>query len=215
MPQRPFLEREPLVRSQVIEPNPLGVHAPVLGRVVEEHHVGLHPLGVEDAGGQAQDGVQPALVHDVAPDVSAHAGFKQHVVGQHHGGAATGFEQMLDEHEEEVGGFLGADVGGEVGLDAGFLGAAEGRVGEHHVHPVGLGDFSYKVFANPSTSKRSPRRIGENAGTGLAGETGFGIGGALGLTRRMRTPRAVAVVQKRHRAKPMRPVGNSHTPKRS
>jgi hypothetical protein len=62
----------------------------------EEQHVGLDALGVKDAGGQAQDGVQVALVHQVAADVGAHIAFKQHVVGQHHGGAAAGLEAAVD-----------------------------------------------------------------------------------------------------------------------
>ena len=44
---------------------------------------------------------------------------------------------MLDEHQEQVSRFLGAHVGRKALLDARLLDAAEGRVGQHHVHPLG------------------------------------------------------------------------------
>ncbi len=44
---------------------------------------------------------------------------------------------MLDQHQEQVGGFLGAHVRRKTGLDAGLLDAAKGRVREDDVHPVG------------------------------------------------------------------------------
>ena len=45
-------------------------------------------------------------------------------------------EQLHDEHEEQVGGLPGAELGREVVLDAVLFHAAERRVGEDHVHPV-------------------------------------------------------------------------------
>ncbi len=82
------------------------------------------PLRVEDAGGQAQDGVQVALVHQVAADVAADVALEQHVVGQHHGGAATGLEATVDvlqEGELFVAGGVGKVIA--AGQAAAFLGA--------------------------------------------------------------------------------------------
>ena len=91
MRQRGALAEAGHVGAQVVDPDFLGV-ALVLLATGEEQHVGLDALGVEDAGGQAQDGVQVALVHQVGADLLAVAVVKQHVVGQHHGGPAAGFE---------------------------------------------------------------------------------------------------------------------------
>jgi hypothetical protein len=74
--------------------------------------------------------VQVALVHQVAADVGADVAFEQHVVGQHHGGTAAGFQAAVDVLQE--GELLVAGGVGEVvpaGQAAALLGA-EGRVGE-------------------------------------------------------------------------------------
>jgi hypothetical protein len=43
--------------------------------------------------------------------------------------------------QEQQRGFRRLHVGREVGLDAGFFLAAEGRVGEDHVHPLAVADL--------------------------------------------------------------------------
>ena len=45
-------------------------------------------------------------------------------------------EEANDEGQEKVGGFAGLEVLGKVALDAVFLLAAEGRIGEDDVHAV-------------------------------------------------------------------------------
>ena len=60
--------------------------------------------------GQAQYGVQVALVHQVAANVGAYIALKQHVVGQHHSGAATRGQvaiNVLQKTELLVGGGVG------------------------------------------------------------------------------------------------------------
>src|SRR5690606_30187341 len=91
---------------------------------------------VEHAIGQAHHGVQVALGEQLFLDAALDAFAKQEAVGQHHGGAATVFEQVHDQHQKQVGRFAGAEGGGEVGLDAVFFHAAKGRVGHDAVHPV-------------------------------------------------------------------------------
>lgn len=46
-----------------------------------------------------------------------------------------------DELEEEQGGFGGAFVVGEIVLNAFFLRATEGRIGENHIHALLVADF--------------------------------------------------------------------------
>ncbi|MND55561.1 hypothetical protein D3C80_466490 [compost metagenome] len=126
------------IGAQVIDPDSLGA-ALLLIRVagaalLEEEHIGLDPLGVEDAGGQTQDGVQVALVHQIAAHLGTDPGFKQHVVGQHHGGAATGLEATIDvlqEGELLVAGLVGEIVAGIAGFAP--LAGAKGRVGEDDI----------------------------------------------------------------------------------
>ena len=66
-------------------------------------------------------------------DAGLDAFAEEGAVGQHEAGAAAGLEELHEEHEEEVGGLAGAELGGEVGLDAVLLHAAEGRVGDDDV----------------------------------------------------------------------------------
>ena len=117
------------------------VEPDVLGRLalVEEQQVGADAgVGIEDAVGQADDGVEVALLQQVFLDAGLDAFAEERAVGQHDCGAAAGLEQPHDEDEEQVGGLAGAELGGEVGLDAVLLHAAEGRVGDDDVHAVGL-----------------------------------------------------------------------------
>ena len=112
-----------------------------LGRLafLEEQQVGADAgVGFEHAVGQAHDGVQVALFQQMFLEAGLDAFAEQRAVGQHDGGAATGFEQADEQRQKQVGGFLGAEVGGEVGFDAVFFTPAKGRVGEDDVHPVGL-----------------------------------------------------------------------------
>ena len=73
------------VGAQIIDPDFLRV-ALVFLAAGEKEHIGFDALGVKDAGGQAQDGVQVALVHEVGADLLAVAVGKEHVVRQHHRG---------------------------------------------------------------------------------------------------------------------------------
>jgi len=72
------------VGAKVVDPDVFGavfflqfVFGAALG---EEQHIGFYALSIKDAGGQAQDGVQVALVHQVAAHVGADASFEQHVI---------------------------------------------------------------------------------------------------------------------------------------
>ncbi len=103
----------------------------------EEQQVGLDAgVGGEDAVGQADDGVQVALAEQLFLDPRFDAFAEQRAVGQDNGGTAVVPEQFDDQHEEEIGGFLGTHVGGEVGFGAGFLGAAEGRIGQDDINLI-------------------------------------------------------------------------------
>ena len=89
---------------------------------LEEEQVGADAgVGFEDAVGQADDGVQVALLQQVFLEAGLHAFAEEGAVGQDHGGAAAGLEQADDQGEEEVGGLAGLEVLGEVALDAVFL----------------------------------------------------------------------------------------------
>ena len=103
--QRPRLAEGGHVGAHVVDPDGLGVALSVL-RAGEEDHVGLDALRIEDAGRQAQDGVQVAPVHQHLrrrrPPV-----LEQHVVRHDHGGAAAGLQRaddVLDKGELLVGG---------------------------------------------------------------------------------------------------------------
>ena len=89
------------VRAQVVEPDFFGV-AMVRLAAREEEHVRLDALRVEDARRQAQDGVQVALLHEVAADGLTVAIGEKDIVGQDDGGArlAVMLEAAVDVLEE-------------------------------------------------------------------------------------------------------------------
>ena len=62
----------------------------------EEEDVGLDTLGVKDARGQAQEGVQVAFLQQLAPHRFAGAAFKKDVVGHDDGRLAVDFQQFVD-----------------------------------------------------------------------------------------------------------------------
>ena len=74
------------IGAQVIEPDLLGI-ALVRSAAGKEQHISLDPLGVENAGGQAQDGMQITLVHQVNADFLTLAVGKEDVIRQDHSGA--------------------------------------------------------------------------------------------------------------------------------
>ena len=119
--------------------NAVLVEPDLLGRLalLKEQKVGADAgIGLEDAVGQADDGVQVALLHQMFLEPRLHAFAEERAIGQHHGGAAFWLQDADDEGEEEVGGLAGLEVLGEVALDAVFLAPAEGRIGENDVHAI-------------------------------------------------------------------------------
>ena len=57
-------------------------------------------VGIEDAVGQADDGVEVALGEEGFLDARLHAFAEERAVRQHETGAAAGFEQFHDQHQE-------------------------------------------------------------------------------------------------------------------
>ena len=64
------------VGAQVVNPEFLRPWLFLRGLAVEEQHVRLHALRVEDAGGQAQKRMHVRLLEQFAPDGFACAAFK-------------------------------------------------------------------------------------------------------------------------------------------
>ncbi len=118
------------VGTEVIDPDFFGIALVGLA-TGEEEDVRLHALGVEDAGGEAEDGVEIALLHEVPPDVFAHAGLEEDIVREDDGGASASGEATVDVLDEAE--LLVAGREGEVraaGQAAALL-RAEGRIGKH------------------------------------------------------------------------------------
>ena len=95
-------------------------------------------VGFEDAVGQADDGVEVALLHQMFLEPRLDAFAEERAVGQDDGGATAWLEQADDEGEKEIGGLAGLEVLGKVAFDPVLLLPAEGRIGEDDVHSVGL-----------------------------------------------------------------------------
>ena len=135
------------------------VEPDVPGRLafLEEQEVGADGgIGFEHGVGQADDGVEVALLHQVFFESGFDAFAEQGAVGEDDCGASARLEQSDDQGEKQVRGFLGAKVRGEVALDTVFFLAAEGRIGQHHV---------YALFLFPPD-------VGPGQGVVVANETG-------------------------------------------
>lgn len=65
--------------AQVVIPHAVGIFF-ISFTALEEEYVGFHALCVEDAGGQAQDRVHVAFIHEVLADTLAVAIGEEHVV---------------------------------------------------------------------------------------------------------------------------------------
>ena len=147
-----LLERVVDVGTVVVEPD-LFCPGPFPTRLaVEEKDVGLNPLGIKDAGRQAQDGVQVAFLQQLAPHRLPRAAFKEHVVRHHYCRFPMDLQQLMDVlHKIQllVAGRSPEVVAnhglrfplhfaffGDVG-DAGLF--TKGRVGQNHV--VGIAGF--------------------------------------------------------------------------
>lgn len=144
-----------LVGAEVVDPEVFGPGLFAGFFALEEEDVGFDSLGVEDAGGEAQEGVDVAAFEEFAADGFAGAAFEEDVVGEDDGGAAADHkfaDDVLEEVELFVAGggpevgalvflFLGGDLAvvADDGVAALF---AEGGIGENHVEfpAAGLGE---------------------------------------------------------------------------
>ncbi len=104
VPKRCALIEAEHITAQVVDPDVYGAVLLLLRfldrAIAKEKHVSLDPLGIENAGRQAQDGVQVALVHQVAMDLGTDTGLEQDVIRQHYSGRASGLEAAVDVLQE-------------------------------------------------------------------------------------------------------------------
>lgn len=113
-----------LIGPQIVDPEVFGPGLFAGFFALEEEDVGFDALGVEDAGGESQEGVDVAAFEEFAADGFAGAAFEEDVVGEDDGGATSDGEfadDVLEEVELFVAGggpefvalvflFLGADL---------------------------------------------------------------------------------------------------------
>jgi hypothetical protein len=87
-------------------------------------------LSIENAGGQTQDSVQVALVHQVGAYQFPSVALEQHIIGHYHGSTATGLEAAVDVLQKAELLITGGE--GEVGArgEPTALLITERRVGE-------------------------------------------------------------------------------------
>ena len=88
------------VGPQVVNPQRLGPRLLLGGLGVEEQHVGLHALGVENAGRQPQQRVNIELLEQVAANGLPGTALEQHVVGHDDGAPPIDRQQRLDVLQE-------------------------------------------------------------------------------------------------------------------
>ena len=102
----------------------------------EEQKIGTDAsVGIEDAIGQADDGVEVALAEQGLLDPRFDAFAEKGAIGQDQSGPAAGLEDSHQQYQEEIGGLPGAVLGRKIALNAVLLHAAEGGIGDNHIHP--------------------------------------------------------------------------------
>ena len=157
---------ETLARSQVIDPQLL-CPGLVAGRsAVEKEHVRFHPVGIENARGQAQQRVYVTFLEQPVSDGFGSAAFEEHVVRYYHCRTTIRFEKRHDMlHEVQL--FVARRSNKIVTLvDQTFLVTlavavhkhhaallTEGRIGEHHIECLlgllhkRIGDFDRAMLS--------------------------------------------------------------------
>ncbi len=149
----------------------------------KEEQVGLDArVGVEDAIGQAHDGVEVAAGQQFFLEAGLDAFPEKGAIGQDHGRPSAILQQPDDEGEEEVGGFLSAEFLREVGLRAVFLYPTKGRIGEDDVHfvvcaPVAVGLGEVVAALDAGHFKAMQHKVGgtEQVGQGLFLYPAYGL----------------------------------------
>jgi len=143
-PQGLGLQREMHIGAEVIDPQLVGPRR-LAGRLgVEKQHIRLDALGVKNARGQAQQGVDVVILQQLEPDGLARPTLEQHVIRDDNRAAAIHLQQrghmlekiellVLGRHPEAIT-LIGMILLFEVALlvddgKAAFL--AEGRIGQH------------------------------------------------------------------------------------
>ena len=139
------------VGAVVEDPELLGPGLLTGGLGVEEQDVCLDALGVEDAGGEPQQGVNVRLLQQLPPHGLARSALEQHVVGNDDGAAAVDLEQALDVLEEvqllvlrrcpEVGALVGLVLLFQVSLfvhDGYGRFLPEWRIGQQQAHAIAI-----------------------------------------------------------------------------
>ena len=139
------------VRAVVEDPKLLGPRLLTGGLGVEKQDVCLDALGVEDAGGEPQQGVNVRLLQQLPPHGLARSSLEQHVVGDDDRATAVDLEQALDVLEEvqllvlgrcpEVGPLVRLVLLFQVALfvhdgDGRFL--PEWRIGQEQAHAIAV-----------------------------------------------------------------------------
>ena len=104
----------PIGDAVLVEPDVFGRLA-----LLEEQEIRADAgVGFEDAVGQADDGVEVALLHQVFLEPRLDAFAEQRAVRQHHGGAATGLSRRMMRARKRSAVSRGLEVFGEVAFDA-------------------------------------------------------------------------------------------------
>ena len=147
--ERIGLEAEFYVGTQVVNPQFFRPGSFAGRLAVEEEHVGFDALGIEDAGGQAQKGMDIALMQQFPAHGFAGPAFEEDIIRHDDRRAAVDLQQSLDVLDEVQLFVAGGDPevvanhGSGLMLDIALLGdvgdtalLAEGRIGEHHIEAV-------------------------------------------------------------------------------
>jgi len=94
--QRIGFEGDVDIGAEVVDLELLGPGIGAGRLLIEEEDVGLDALGVEDAGGQAQQRVDVARFEELAANGLAGATLEEDVIGDDNGSAAVGRQQAVD-----------------------------------------------------------------------------------------------------------------------
>lgn len=137
------------IGAQVIEPNLTGVTF-VLTATGEKQHIGFDALSIENAGGQTKNGMQVALLHQVAADTLTITVSEQDIVRQNN--CRTSLARLIQTAVDVLQEIQLLIAGGECEVITGSpftaLLGSKGRIGQDNIIPF---------IPLPKLDKVSPR----------------------------------------------------------
>ena len=96
-------------------------------------------IRLKDAIGEANDGMQVTLPHQMLLQASLHTFTKENSIWQHNCSTTISFQQTNDQRQEQICSFFGSKLLGEVGFNAILHARTKRRIGQNDICTIHIG----------------------------------------------------------------------------